>query len=341
VHGVEGIDVVSFSAREKGRAAGRGLLDQFLIGGRILDWVARNNVDAVIVWGYADLGRVRTILGLKQMGIPCFLAADSNISGDCNGGVYRCMKNILVSLLLRQCTGVMPFGQRGRDYFLRYGVDESRMFTAPLEPDYQVFSAVSEAAICEAREQFGLESGRRRFIFSGRLVAEKQTARLIKAFAEIAHDRPQWDLAIVGDGEMRATLEGLLTPEYSSRVKWIGHVADTARMAALYHASDVLVLPSEREPWGLVVNEATVAGLAVVCSDMVGAGAELVRHGVNGYVYPWSSTSGLAEAMRNVSDERRIESMKSASRAILQAWRRDADPVAGVVQALRYCGALK
>jgi glycosyltransferase involved in cell wall biosynthesis len=337
----EDINVVSFMPQGIGRGVRHGLFEQFYVGGKILDWVSRNDIDAVVVWGYADLGRIRTILGLRRMGIPCFLAADSNVRGDRDKGFRSYVKRVLVSWLLGQCTGAMPFGRLGREYFRRYGVEESRLFTAPLEPDYDAFSAASEDVRREAIEEFGLTAGRRRFIFSGRLVAEKQVARLIDAFMRIADERPQWDLTIVGDGVLRTTLEGLVHSGYSSRVRWLGHVSDPGQMAAIYHTSDVLVLPSQREPWGLVVNEAAIAGLAIVCSDMVGAGAELVRQGVNGYVYPWSSTVALSDAMLSVSEEHRIESMKTASRRIVQEWRRDADPVAGLREALRFCGVLE
>lgn len=331
------INIVSFM--QPGRS--RGVSTQFSIGGRILRWVERNDIDAVIVWGYADLGRIRTIAGLKRMGVPCFLAADSNARGDRAKGVRSRLKRSLVSWILGQCSGAMPFGRLGREYFQSYGVEDSRLFTAPLEPDYEAFSAVSENAIRQARAAFGLTAGRRRFLFSGRLAWEKQVGRLIDAFATIADVRPQWDLAIVGDGELRASLENAVGQKCSSRIKFLGHVPEPAQMAAIYHMADVLVLPSEREPWGLVVNEAASAGLAIVCSDMVGAGPELVRNGVNGYVYPWSSTSELADAMLGVSDESRVESMKMASRRIVAEWRRDADPVAGVRAALRYCGVLQ
>ena len=57
-----------------------------------------------------------------------------------------------------------------------------------------------------------------------------------------------------------------------------------ADLPSYYHAADVLVLPSESEPWGLVVNEAMAAGALPVLSDRVGATPDLVS-GL-GEIYP-------------------------------------------------------
>jgi glycosyltransferase involved in cell wall biosynthesis len=62
------------------------------------------------------------------------------------------------------------------------------------------------------------------------------------------------------------------------------------------------VLPSEHEPWGLVVNEAMNAGKPVIVSDRVGAGPNLVEDGVNGFVYPTRDGAALADRLRLLID---------------------------------------
>ena len=64
--------------------------------------------------------------------------------------------------------------------------------------------------------------------------------------------------------------------------------------------ADILVLPSEHEPWGVVVNEAMAAGVIPVVSDRVGAAPDLVV-GV-GQVYPCGDTARLAEALSRALD---------------------------------------
>jgi glycosyltransferase involved in cell wall biosynthesis len=102
-----------------------------------------------------------------------------------------------------------------------------------------------------------------------------------------------------------------------------------------------MVLPSDFEPWALVVNEAAAAGLAIIATDKVGAAAELVRDGVNGFIFPASDLAKLTDRLLEVTDDSRIEELKAGSAGVLNEWRRVADPVNGLRQALASCGVLQ
>src|SRR5207245_9325823 len=71
-----------------------------------------------------------------------------------------------------------------------------------------------------------------------------------------------------------------------------------------YAASDVFALLSEREPWGVVVNEAAACGLPLVLSDRVGAAHDLLRDGENGVLVPAGDAGAAAEAFRRLAGDR-------------------------------------
>jgi glycosyltransferase involved in cell wall biosynthesis len=192
-----------------------------------------------------------------------------------------------------------------------------------------------------ARQRFGLAAGRRRIVYSGRLADVKRVDLLVDAFATVAGDRPDWDLLVVGDGPLREALAGRIPPALRGRVTWTGFLDDQETISALYKSCDVLVLPSEYEPWAVVINEAAAAGLAIVASDVVGAAAELVRDGVNGRTFPAGDGAALTAALRDVTAPDvtapdRADAMKAASAAVLADWRRRGDPVEGLRAALTY-----
>jgi glycosyltransferase involved in cell wall biosynthesis len=214
------------------------------------------------------------------------------------------------------------------------------VFFFPYEPDYALVSRVSEESLAAVRERFNLNPGRRRIVYSGRLMPFKRVDLLIDAFAAIAPDRPDWDLLIVGDGPERERLAARLPADLAPRVTWTGFLDDQRAVGAIYRLSDVLVLPSDFEPWAVVINEAAAAGLAIVASDVVGAAAELVRDGVNGHVFPPGDVAALETALRDVTAADRIDAMKAASAEVLADWRRRGDPVAGLRRALRWAGVL-
>ena len=70
--------------------------------------------------------------------------------------------------------------------------------------------------------------------------------------------------------------------------------------ADYYKAADLLVLPTESDVWGLVINEAMACGLPVVTTNRCVAGLELVEDGINGYLVPVNDREALAEKLRLV-----------------------------------------
>jgi glycosyltransferase involved in cell wall biosynthesis len=102
-----------------------------------------------------------------------------------------------------------------------------------------------------------------------------------------------------------------------------------------------MVLPSDFEPWAVVVNEAMAAGLVVVASDVVGAAAEMVQDGCSGRLFPTGNLDALTDVLMNVTDANHLQAYKDSVAPALQAWRVRADPVEGIRQALRSVGLLE
>lgn len=303
-------------------------------GGRIIRWLRHEKIDAVAIHGYNDLGRHRVVQWCHRNHVGCFLFADSNIRGDTVTGLKAWIKRAYLHRLIRNCTGVMPCGSLGRDYFLKYGAAPSKIHYFPCEPDYDLIQNLSGEEITAARTQFHLSPDRRRIIYCGRLVDVKRVDLVIDAFVSIAADRPDWDLLIVGDGPRKRELLSRVPTALTNRVRWLGFIDDQKLVSAIYRSCDVLALPSDYEPWALVINEAAAAGLAMVASDAVGAAAELVRDGMNGAIFAAGSLNDLVVKLAIVTDPAQIDGLKRGSSRVLEDWRRSADPVDGLRRAL-------
>jgi hypothetical protein len=162
----------------------------------------------------------------------------------------------------------------------------------------------------------------------------------LKAFAAIADERPDWDLVMLGDGVLRPSLEEHVPPGLRHRICWAGFLHDMRDVAGLYAVSDMLLLPSDREPWGVVVAEAAAAGLAIVASDVVGAAPELVHDGRNGYQFSAGDVQSLVQALRMSTAPDWIDGGKRQSRVVLREWLADSDPIIGFRAALASCGLI-
>lgn len=316
-------------------AGGNFSLREWRRGGAVIREIRRLVPAAVIVYGYYDLGRVRTLRWCANRGVAAFIWADSNVRGERGKSAFKTgIKKAFIRYVTRGVAGCFACGSLGREYWRRYGVPEERVFIAPYEPDYAQIESIGRAAIEQARSKHGLSGSQRWIVFSGRLVEVKRVDLLIDAFAAIARDRPEWSLAVVGDGPLRASLAARVPGELSNRVRWLGFLDDQREVSSLYRAADVLALPSDYEPWALVVNEAVAAGMAVVATDVVGAAAELVRDGVNGRLVCAGDLGALVDALRDVTAPGAIDRYKAASAGVLAEWRRIGDPIAGVRAAI-------
>ncbi len=145
-----------------------------------------------------------------------------------------------------------------------------------------------------------LESGV--IMAAGRLVAEKQFAKLVEAFAEIADDLPRWRLRLCGDGPARGELARLIRKrDLWDRVELPGSLPD---LAAEWPKASVAALSSRTEGYPLVLQEAMAAGVPVVSFDCPSGPREIVDHEVNGLLVSAQSVAGLSTALLRIATDR-------------------------------------
>lgn len=154
----------------------------------------------------------------------------------------------------------------------------------------------------------------------GRLDAQKDHATLIRAFAQISHQFPQWHLKIVGDGALREDLENLIEAlDLQGKVTMLGV---TSSIFEEYMAAELFVISSRYEAFGLVTAEAMSHGLPVVgFADCPGTN-ELIEGGKTGLlVAPGTDRVGaLASALSHLMSKPSLrKNLGTAGREAIKA----------------------
>jgi starch synthase (maltosyl-transferring) len=152
-----------------------------------------------------------------------------------------------------------------------------------------------EEAQAVGRKGLGIPEHAHLAIFVGRLDAQKGLPDLLSAAERVIAERPDWYLAIVGDGPERPWLiEQISTrPLLRDRVHFLGHRSDVPSLLA---AADMLVLPSLWEGMPNVILEAMAAGLPVIGTAVEGTD-ELVIPGESGWLVPTHDPAALAATL--------------------------------------------
>jgi glycosyltransferase involved in cell wall biosynthesis len=134
------------------------------------------------------------------------------------------------------------------------------------------------------------------FFFCGQMIERKGVDLLLLAFDRLIAKGMDARLLLVGrEAELR-TFMNLVSPVTRSRVQYEGFQAPEC-LPAYFARSDVFVLPSRHDGWGVVVNQALATGIPVITSDAVGAGLDYVKDGVNGIKVKAGDMDALYAAM--------------------------------------------
>lgn len=150
-------------------------------------------------------------------------------------------------------------------------------------------------------------------IFVGRLIKEKKADLLIKSLTTVKKTYPDIICTIIGEGPEKDQLKKLTNElDLKGNLEFTGFLEDYQDVIAHMKSSKVLVLPSVREGFGMVVLEANACGVPVVVVDHpMNAAKDLVKEGENGYIADLlvdSISNKIVEAIK--SKEKLVKSSK-------------------------------
>ena len=241
------------------------------------------NPDGIFMAGWVDKRYLEVARAFKRSGVPVIAGSDSQW----NGTFKQYLGILSASQLLHPAIDVLwVSGERQRQFAYRLGFKGESCWTGYYSCDWDRF-AVNQSKNLQVRSKS--------FLFVGRYVPVKGIDVLIEGYEkyrEKAND--SWNLQCVGTGH----LDNLLSDKKG--IENIGFV-QPGELPEIMWNSSALVLPSRKEPWGVVIQEAAAAGLPIICSDVCGAGVHLVAQGFNGYIFQSENSDHLAESMLRIS----------------------------------------
>jgi glycosyltransferase involved in cell wall biosynthesis len=269
-------------------ACGPSKLPPYGYSPRFVPWLRQNapRYDIVVVngiWAYHSFG---TWLALRKSGTP-YVVFTHGMLDPWFKRQYP-MKHLKKCLywpwseyrVLRDASAVLFTSEEekllARESFPLYRCNEITVGNGT-----SVMEGSPEIQVRAFLERFPDLRGKRLALFMGRIHPKKGCDLLIQAFARTLAAIPDWHLVVAGPdaaGWKAELLRQSKSLSISERITWTGMLSGTEKWGALM-ASEIFLLPSHQENFGLVVAEALACGLPTLISNKVNIWREVVEAG--------------------------------------------------------------
>lgn len=286
----------------------------------VAERIRRGDYDAFLVHGWYTKSHWQAMMACWRSGIPVLVRGDSQLATP-RSRLRRLVKEVVYRLFVPRFDGYLVVGERAREYLLHYGADPARMERVPHAVDNAFFRAGADRVDrVAARQVAGAGPEDLVLLFVGKLLAGKRPLDVIEAAAELERRGRQVQVVVAGAGPLESEMRARAAA-CQVRLHISGFQNQTA-LPAWYAAADVLVLPSESESWGLVVNEALACGTPAVVSDAVGCAPDLVNDRDperTGAVFPVGNVGALADAIERLVPHLGTNALATAIQAAADA----------------------
>ena len=258
-------------------------------------WRRLNELDpeVVLVPGYYTLPAIAAALWARVHGRTSVLMTESTAGDHARTWWKELPKRLALRILF---DWAVTGGQAHVAYLRQLGFAADRILGGYDVVDNTMFRDGSralrdDAATAPAQAPY--------FLYVGRLAEEKTVPGLLASGQGYREHGGRWPLVLCGDGPELAALEATAATTHATDVHLPG-LKTSRELLPFYAHAGCFVLPSTREPWGLVVNEAMAAELPVLVSDRCGCAADLVQEGSNGFTFPPRDRDVLTRQMLHI-----------------------------------------
>ena len=282
--------------------------------------------DALWITGYARWTYWVAAALAKSRRIRVFVSGDASKISARRGPIKRALKRVFFLGARQLCDAFLSIGSLNYEYYRSHGIPDKKLVRFPFAVDNDFFqnrSAQARSSREMLREELRIPPQHPVILYASKLISKKRPQDLLHAFSALSRDGvtpPAATLLLIGDGELRSELERKASLLKWSNIKFLGFRNQT-ELPAYFDLCDLFVLPSELEPWGLVVNEAMNARCAILVSDKVGCAPDLVHPGRNGAVFRATDVNDLRRTLEYLLEDRnKLREMGEESLRIIHPW---------------------
>jgi glycosyltransferase involved in cell wall biosynthesis len=277
--------------------------------------IRKGKYDYVFIQGWQHIGMILAAYWAKKYGKKVLMRCEATDHYVVKRNIIKnLLRKILIKFLFTKIDYFYAIGTVNKKFYetrrvlndrigwMPYCVDNDRFASTPFDRENYLRS-------------LKLDHDKPTILYVGKLSKRKNVKQLLDAYLLLPAPRP--NLLIVGTGEEEQELKGYCTAKSLHHVRFLGF-KNQNELPEIYSISDIFVLPSYNEPWGLVINEAMNCGCAVITTKYVGAAYDLVINGKNGFVVNDLEVRSIHDAITKCLDENSYLSYQHASKKMIK-----------------------
>lgn len=264
----------------------------------IISKLIKGKYEVVILSGCTDFTTQAAFVTSKLLKTPVILWSEG-IEGA--QSLLGKVISPLTKYIVRNVDAVIVPGMMSRDFHIKQGAVQEKIFIAPNIVDNKMFMQQSQKI---KKEKEGLKQelniqNVKIILFVGQLIKRKGVEYLLKAYKKLKYEYDGICLVIIGDGALKNELEEICIKEHIKGVHFTGWVSEEQKII-YYSIADLFILPTLEDVWGLVINEAMCCGLPVISTKAAGCAVDMTLPGENGFIVDAASVEQLYSAMNEI-----------------------------------------
>lgn len=304
---------VTNHAKDPGSHHFNGIINPGLIP-QIEQW----QPEALLVYGWAYYSHLQCLRYFKGK-IPLYFRGDSTLLNNPKG-LKKYLRKFYLQWVYQHIDHAFYAGKNNRAYFKYYGLSDTQLSFAAHAIDNERFSEPQQTAASTLRSSINIGDHEILILYAGKFDRVKDVSLLLQAFIDL--NRPDVHLLLTGNGAEEVSLKlAVRLSTMPAKIHFM-NFQNQSLLPVVYQAADLVCLPSYHETWGLAINEAMACAKAVLVSDYVGCGADLIRENQNGSIFTARSLTSLTGHLKKLIDRGRpgLADMGMCSKAIINSW---------------------
>ncbi len=260
----------------------------------------KENFEYILILGWSNIHYLRAIYFAIKNHIKIILRVETNLNSQ-NNYIKKIIKKLILKYFFSKVSYFLSIGKLNKKFYISHGVKQNKILPAPYFVDNSFFG--KELSKNLIKKELKIKN-KKIVLFVGKLIERKNPFEFLK-LVNLNKNNLNFHFIIIGDGILKKKCADYIKSNKLKNVSLVGFI-NQKKLREYYKISNLLVITSFYETWGLTINEAFASNLPVICSENCGAASDLVVNGKTGFTYKTGDINYLNKKTKLILNNKKL-----------------------------------